>query len=217
MSEPNQCILEGTSGLSTDGGGAVPETATESSLEGQDAKDEKPWFVLWVNSKAERSVRDNLIGKGLEAFVPVRQEIHTWRRGERRKIDKVLIPSVVFVRMEQADRRTVEDCPGVNAMMRDPARKREGLSGWDTLARITNDEMLLFKQMLGMEDVQIQFASTDYSVGDFVRIKGFGESSGKAQIVRIYGDTKTYVGVRVSFLGYAYMQVPINKIEKWKD
>ena len=214
MSEPNQCILEGTSGLSTDGGGAVPETALESSLEGLDAKDEKPWFVLWVNSKAERSVRDNLIGKGLEAFVPVRQEIHTWRRGERRKIDKVLIPSVVFVRMEQADRRTVEDCPGVNAMMRDPARKREGLSGWDTLARITNDEMLLFKQMLGMEDVQIQFASTDYSVGDFVRIKGFGESSGKAQIVRIFGNNKTYVGVRVSFLGCAYMEVKKSRIEK---
>ncbi len=214
MSEPNQCILEGTSGLSTDGGGAVPETATDSSLEGQDSKDERPWFVLWVNSKAERSVRDNLIGKGLEAFVPVRQEIHTWRRGERRKIDKVLIPSVVFVRMEQADRRTVEDWTGVNAMMRDPARKREGLSGWDTLARITNDEMLLFKQMLGMEEMDVQFASADYSVGDYVRIKGFGDSSGKAQIVRIFGNNKTYVGVRVSFLGCAYMEVKKSRIEK---
>lgn len=214
MSEPNQCILEGTSGLSTDGGGAVPETATDSSLEGKDTKDERPWFVLWVNSKAERSVRDNLIGKGLDAFVPIRQEIHTWRRGERRKIDKVLIPSVVFVRMEQSDRRTVEDCPGVNAMMRDPARKREGLTGWETLARVTSDEMHLFMQMLGMEDLQIQFASTDYSVGDFVRIKGFGDSSGKAQIVRIFGNNKTYVGVRVSFLGCAYMEVKKSRIEK---
>lgn len=214
MSEPNQCILEGTSGLSTDGGGAVPETATDSSLEGQDSKDERPWFVLWVNSKAERSVRDNLIGKGLDAFVPVRQEIHTWRRGERRKIDKVLIPSVVFVRMEQADRRIVEDCPGVNALMRDPARKREGLTGWETLARVSNDEMHLFKQMLGMEEMDVQFASADYSVGDYVRIKGFGDSSGKAQIVRIFGNNKTYVGVRVSFLGCAYMEVKKSRIEK---
>ena len=179
MSEPNQCILEGTSGLSTDGGGAVPETATESSLEGQDAKDEKPW-----------------------------------RRGERRKIDKVLIPSVVFVRMEQADRRIVEDCPGVNALMRDPARKREGLTGWETLARVSNDEMHLFKQMLGMEEMDVQFASADYSVGDYVRIKGFSDSSGKAQIVRIFGNNKTYVGVRVSFLGCAYMEVKKSRIEK---
>ena len=214
MLEPNQCIIEGTSGLSTDGGGAVHETDNLTSPSQSEKTDESPWYIIWVNSKAERSVRDNLIGKGLDAFVPVRQEIHTWRRGERRKIDKVLIPSVVFVRMEQADRRTVEDCPGVNALMRDPARKREGLTGWETLARVSNDEMHLFKQMLGMEEMDVQFASADYSVGDYVRIKGFGDSSGKAQIVRIFGNNKTYVGVRVSFLGCAYMEVKKSRIEK---
>ena len=98
--------------------------------------------------------------------------------------------------------------------MRDPARKKESVNSWDALARITNDEMLLFQQMLGQEDTDVQFASADFSVGEYVRIKDFGEKHGKAQIVRIFGDTKTYVGLRVSFLGCAYMQVPLSRIMK---
>ncbi|MBP5523139.1 MAG: hypothetical protein J6X74_02835, partial [Bacteroidaceae bacterium] len=58
------------------------------------------------------------------------------------------------------------------------------------------------------------FATTNFLVGDYVRIKDFDEAHSKAQIVRIYGDNKTYVGLRVSFLGCAYMQVPLNRIDK---
>ena len=175
------------------------------------------WHLLWVNSRAEKSVRDNLIREGFEAFVPTRFEIHTWRRGERRKVEKVLIPSIVFIRMAQQDRRIVEDCPGVCSIMRDPARKKESVNSWDALARITNDEMLLFQQMLGQEDTDVQFASADFSVGEYVRIKDFGEKHGKAQIVRIFGDTKTYVGLRVSFLGCDYMQMPLSRIVKCEE
>ena len=199
MEEPNVISPKVTSATSTDGGGAVLE---------------RPWNVLWVNSKAEKSVRDNLIREGFEAFVASRQEIHTWRRGERRKVEKVLIPSIVFVRMEKKDQRTIEDCPGVSALMRDPARKKEGVSGWDTLARISNDDMQVFQQMLSQEGTEVNFTPTEFEVGDYVRIKDFDEAHNKAQIVRIYGDTKTYVGLRVSFLGCAYMQVPLNRIVK---
>ena len=176
--------------------------------------DATKWHLLWVYSKAEKSVRDSLIKKGFEAFAATRQEIHTWRRGERRKVEKVLIPSIVFVRMEKQDRKTIEDCPGVTAIMRDPARKKEGADSWDTLAYISDDEMRVFKQMLSQEYAEVSFASSGFKVGDYVRIKDFDDSYNQAQIVRIFGDTKTYVGLRVSFLGCAYMQVPVSRIMK---
>lgn len=214
MLETNQCIIERTSGLSTDGGGAVPETDNLTSLSHSEKTDENPWNILWVNSKAERSVRDNLIEKGFEAFVATREEIHTWRRGERRKIEKVLIPSIVFVRMKKEDRRIVEDTINVHSIMRDPAKRGLRSKGLEEYALVGAEEMQLFQQMLGLEDTDVQFVSADFSVGDYVRIKDFSEANGKAQIVRIFGDTNTYVGVRVSFLGCAYMKIKKSRLVK---
>lgn len=191
----------------------MPDRRPEESTLGAD----RPWFVLWVKARAEKSVRDSLIKKGLEAVVATKEEMHTWRRGEKRKVEVVLIPSVVFVRMDKGDRRIVEDQLNVHSVMRDPARKSAGANYWDMLARVTDEEMHIFLQMLGQEEVPVQFASTDYSVGEYVHIKGFKEGHNTAQIVRIYGDTKTYVGLRVSFLGCAYMQMPLNRIEKIAD
>jgi hypothetical protein len=116
--------------------------------------------------------------------------------------------------MDRKDQRTIEDCPGVSALMRDPARKKEGISSWDKLARVSNDDMQVFQQMLGQEETDVNFTTTDFTVGEYVRIKDFPEGNNIAQIVRIYNDNKTYVGLRVSFLGCAYMQVPLNRIIK---
>ena len=192
----NKCIIGETPGLSTDSGGAVP------------------WSVLWVKPRTEKSVRDNLLREGFEAFVATRLETHTWRRGERRKVEKVLIPSIVFVRMQKQDRPLVERQMNVTSLMRDPAKKGARIKGGEEYASISNDDMLVFQQMLSQEDTEVNFASTDFSVGDYVRIKDFDKSHNKAQIVRIYGDNKTYVGLRVSFLGCAYIQVPLSRIEK---
>ena len=175
---------------------------------------EKTWFVVWVKSRAEKSVRDSLISKGFEAYVASRHEMHTWRRGERRKVEKVLIPSVVFVRMTKNDRLIIEDTPNVCAIMLDPAKRGLRSKGLDEYASISDYEMRLFQQMLGQDDVEVCFTSHDFVIGDYVRIKDLAESYNRAQIVRIFDDSKTYVGVRVSFLGCAYMQVPLDRIEK---
>ncbi len=183
---------------------------------GAEVVKETPWYVLWVKSRAEKSVRDFLAKMGYETFVASRQEVHTWRRGERRKVERVLIPSVVFIKMTMNDRRTVEGCPNVSAIMRDPAKKREPGKVGSEYACISDEEMHFFRQMLGQEDVEVNFATQNFSVGDYVYIREFGEINGKAQVVRIYGDNKTYVGVCVSLLGCAYMRVPVGKIEKLK-
>ena len=172
------------------------------------------WHILWVKPRTEKSVRDNLLREGFEAFVASRFEIHTWRRGERRKIEKVLIPSIVFVRMEKKDRIFVEHLMNVSSLMRDPAKKGARSKGGEEYASISNDEMLLFQQMLSQEDTEVNFATSEFSIGEYVRIKDFDEAHSKAQIVRIFGDNKTYVGLRVSFLGCAYMQMPLSRIVK---
>ena len=199
MVEPNESVEKGTSGLSTDGGEAVQES---------------PWYVLWVKPRTEKSVRDNLLQIGIEAFAATRHEMHTWRRGERRQIEKVLIPSVVFVRIEKQDRPLVECQMNVTALMRDPAKRGARSKGGEEYACISAEEMRLFRQMLSQKDANVNFTNRDFTIGEYVRIKDFDEAHGKAQIVRIYGDKKTYVGLRVSFLGCAYMEMPLKRITK---
>ena len=209
MTEKNVCNFEGTSGSSTDDGGAVPETKPN----GQDDSPQ-PWYILWVKARTEKSVRDYLIREGFEAFAATRFEIHTWRRSERRKVETVLIPSVVFVRMKKEDRVFVERLTNVSSLMRDPAKRGARSKGGEEYAQVSNDEMLLFQQMLLQEDVPVNFISTDFSVGEYVRIKDFNEDHNIARVVRIIGDRKPYVGLRVSFLGCAYMEIPLSRIAK---
>ena len=116
--------------------------------------------------------------------------------------------------MEKKDRPLVENMMNVTSLMRDPAKKGARSKGGEEYASLTDEEMRLFQQMLSQEGTEVNFASTGFKVGDYVRIKDFADSDSKAQIVRIYGDTKTYVGLRVSFLGCAFMQVPLNRIVK---
>ena len=207
MIEQKVCIIEGTSGPSTDDGGAVPEGQIQDPL---------PWHVLWVKSRAEKAVRDALQRDGFEAFVATKHEMHIWRRGEQREVEKVLIPSVVFVRFKKTDRLKVERQLNVVALMRDPARKGTRTKGGDEFAVISDDEMQLFQQMLTQPDTEVKFTSTDFSVGEHVRIKDFDPKHSVAQIVRIFGDSKTYVGLRVTFLGCAYVEMPLDRIIKIK-
>ena len=209
MEGPNECIIGQASGLSTDDGGAVPETKPN----GQDDSPQ-PWYILWVKARTEKSVRDYLIREGFEAFAATRFEIHTWRRSERRKVEKVLIPSVVFVRMKKEDRVFVERLTNVSSLMSDPAKRGARSKGGEEYAQVSSDEMLLFQQMLLQEDVPVNFISTDFSVGEYVRIKDFNEDHNIARVVRILGDSKPYVGLRVSFLGCAYMEIPLSRIAK---
>ena len=175
---------------------------------------ERPWNVLWVKPRTEKSVRDSLIREGFEAFVASRFEMHTWRRGERRRVERVLIPSVVFVRMGRRDRLFVERLPNVSSLMRDPAKRGARCGGGEDYAQVADDEMLLFQQMLSQVDVEVNFTQTDFTVGEYVRIKDFNEEYNIARVVRIMGDSKSYVGLRVSFLGCAYMEMPLNRIVK---
>ncbi len=199
MEEPDFSSPVCTSGSSTDGGGAVPDL---------------PWFLVFVRPRAEKAVRDRFLGLGLEAYAATHHETHVWRRGERRRIEKVLIPSIVFVRMEKKDRTTVEHSPGVVSLMTDPARRKPGMSGWDTLARVSHFDMQVFMQMLLQEDTEVCFTARDFTIGEQVRIKDFDPAFSQAQVVRLYGDARPYVGLRVSFLGCAYMQLPIDRIAK---
>ena len=188
-----------TPGSSTDGAEGVSK--------------DKHWYVAMVTFRAEKSVRNHLARIGIEAYVAVRKELHIWRREERKVIENVLIPSIVFVHVTDSERVRVLNEPNVKSFMLNSAGKKSDL-GRKPLAMVPDAQMQLLQNMLAQDDFDVDFATTNFAVGDHVKIIGLGSGDQLAQIVRIPGDDSTYVGVRIETLGCAYMKIPLNRIIK---
>lgn len=196
-SNPSESTPKATPAPSTDGAVGVPENK---------------WFVGWVASRAEKKVRDNLLKDSIEAYAAVRKEMHIWRRNERREVDCVLIPCVVFVKTELSQLEHLKKYYNINSFMRDPAMNKE--SGRVPFAVVADAEMRVLKAMLGQDEFDVDFVTSNFKVGEYVKVLGFDSGDQLAQIIRLPNDKNRYVGIRVDFLGCAYMKVPAGRIVK---
>ena len=73
---------------------------------------DEAWFAIWTRSRHEAAVLDQLLGKGVEAFLPT---IPRWSRWKDRKkrIDWPLFPGYCFARIDPASTLQVLTCSGV--------------------------------------------------------------------------------------------------------
>lgn len=71
-----------------------------------------PWFAIRTRSRAEKAVRDYLLQRHLEVFLPT---VTRWSRWKDRKkaVDWPLFPGYCFVRTAPADELTILKCPHV--------------------------------------------------------------------------------------------------------
>jgi len=70
------------------------------------------WFVLYVNSRAEKKVADRLRAKGYEVFCPMKKVLRQW--SDRKKLVELpYFSAYVFVRLDISDRIQVLETPGV--------------------------------------------------------------------------------------------------------
>lgn len=183
------------------------------STDGAEGVAVRRWYVLHVALRSEKAVRDRLLDLGVEAYVATRQEIHLWRRSERRIVEQVLIPAVVFVYVADSERIPLLRLPGIHSYMTNPASQKTAL-GRNRLAIVPDAEMHTLQSILRQSEFDVAFATTNFAVGNKVRILGLGSDEHIAQIVNIPNDPASYVGIRLPFLGCAYMQLPLSRILK---
>jgi transcriptional antiterminator NusG len=70
------------------------------------------WFAVWTRSRHEQVVREQIEGKGLEAFLPTITRWSRWK-DRRKKVDWPLFPGYCFARFDPAERLAVLKCSGV--------------------------------------------------------------------------------------------------------
>jgi transcription antitermination factor NusG len=71
-----------------------------------------PWFVIYTKSRFEKKVATGLESIGIETYCPMVKTVRQWS-DRKKKVEVPLIPSYVFVNMEEKDRNKVFEVHGV--------------------------------------------------------------------------------------------------------
>lgn len=171
----------------------------------------KHWFIAVVGHNTEKFSRDRLKELGYECFIAAQKETHHWKNGKKKEIERIVISNYVFVKVTEQERRQVVNLPFIKSFLTDRAGKQNEY-GHRPLAIIPDRQMLMLRCMLD-DDSLVQFASSAFSLGDRVRIIGWGADVFQGRIVRLFGDEANYVGIRIENLGCAYMEISANKLE----
>jgi transcription antitermination factor NusG len=70
------------------------------------------WFAIWTRSRHEQVVRDQLAGKGYEAFLPTIPKWSRWK-DRKKRIDWPLFPGYCFAKFDPQQRLPILKCTGV--------------------------------------------------------------------------------------------------------
>jgi transcription antitermination factor NusG len=70
------------------------------------------WYAVWTRSRHEKTVRDQLAQKSIEAFLPTIAKWSRWK-DRKKKVEWPLFPGYCFARFDAANRLPVLTCDGV--------------------------------------------------------------------------------------------------------
>ena len=161
------------------------------------------WVAALVQMCTEKKVGDRLTKLGIENYVPTQTEIHQWS-DRKKKVERVVIPMVVFVRVDEAMERTLR--------MQSFIRKILTYPGQTTAAVIPDDQIDRLKFMLRQSDSPVEMMEQRLQVGDKVQIVRGALQGLEGEFFK--NVDKSMVAIHIEALGYACVSVSVEDIEK---
>ena len=164
--------------------------------------EKKCWLVVCVQSNREKKTYERLSALGFESFLPLQEETRRWS-DRSKKVQRVVIPMVVFVRISPSERIPVLRLPSVSRFM--------VLRGESTPAVIPDEQMHRFKFMLDYSDEAINMSTSPLSPGAKIQVIKGPLSGLQGELVTVNGKSK--VAVRLTMLGCAFVDIPVGCVE----
>lgn len=186
-------------------------TAVPPGVDGAVGVSDAKWFVAIVNPRHEKTVADKLQKINLETYVAIQQEVHQWANGRRKKVDRVVIPSMVFVKCSEQERRRIVTLPYILRFLVNRSGRADGLN--KPVAVIGDAEMAKLRFMLGHSDSPVEFAPTQFRIHDTVRVIR-GNLAGLQGEIRANSDGTHTLLVSLSLLGGALLHIPPQDVAK---
>lgn len=169
------------------------------------------WYVAIVNPRHEKKVAERLSEQGYESFVATQRERHLWANGRKKMVDRVVISSIVFIRVSEAERRRVVTLPYILRFMVNRAVDTGGLNRPPAVIPDVQIDRLRF--MLGQTDTPVGFVPTAYRIKDNVRVIR-GQFKGLEGAVMANSDGTTTLTVGLDLLGGATVKIDPHDVEK---
>lgn len=169
------------------------------------------WFVAVVKNNTEKAVLERMLKLGYECYVPIQKEIRIWRNGKRAIVDRVVIPSLVFIHCTEAVRREVVSLPFIIRFLTNRAGSSpEGLN--KPLAIIPDGQIRTLQFMVGNSDTPVTFTPCIYRQGDKIRVIR-GNLKGLEGEVQVVDDRHSELSVVIGLLGSAKLTIDTVDVE----
>ncbi len=150
------------------------------------------WHAIYVNSRAEKKVHNELARKGIESFLPVQRKLRQW--SDRQKwVEMPLISGYVFVHITRKEYDTVLQTQNVMQYVR-----FEGKA-----AVIRDQDIEILKRMLGQHDLDVEITSEELQPGMMVEIIAGPMIGVKGELLSFRGTNK--VALRIAPLGFTVL------------
>ena len=172
------------------------------------------WFIAIVNNRSEKTSAERLTKMGIESYVPVQEELRVWNNGKRVTVEKVMIPSKIFIHCTERQRREIVTLPFIFRFMTNRAGTSVNTVS-KPLAIVPDYEIEQLKFMLGVEEAKVAF--TDRFVkGDKVKVRR-GPFRGLIGVVLEDAETKTsHLYIDIDFLGSAFVEIDPKDVVPYK-
>lgn len=166
----------------------------------------RQWLVAYVQSCLEKKVADRLSAMGIECYLPIQSEIRQWS-DRRKKVERLVIPMMIFVHVTPQERPLPLTLQAVSRYM--------VLRGERHPAVIPDAQMERFRFMLDYSREAVELCDTSLATGDRVRVIKGPLAGFEGELVTIGGKSK--VAVRLDMLGCAYVDMPVEYVERIKE
>jgi transcription antitermination factor NusG len=144
---------------------ASPEINTmKSPANGTDDREARSfcWYAARTQMNCERKAEKEFKGIAIETYLPTQEEIHQWS-DRKKKVQRMVIPMVLFVKMNSADANNVHRTPYFYGFI--------GNNRHDTKpAPIPDKDIETLRFMLLHSDSPVSIETMPIKLGDKVRV-----------------------------------------------
>ena len=188
----------------------TPLAAATQGVDGAVGVSDVKWYVAIVNPRHEKSVVDKLLEINIKSFAATQKEARVWANGKRKIIDRVVIPSLVFIHCTEQKRREIVKQPYILRFMVNRAATPGSLCR--PVAVIPDAEIDKLMFMLGQSETPVNFSPQIYKVKDNVRVIRGPFRNLVGEITENSDGTHT-LSVGFSILGGATVKIDPHDVE----
>jgi transcription antitermination factor NusG len=173
---------------------------------------ERKWVIAIVTNNTEKKCSEKLMKMGYESYVPTQQETHRWCTGKTKIIDRIVLPSLVFIRVNESERKEIVTLSFIHKFMTDRAGAVDCFNH-HAIATIPDAQIEALKFMLYNSETPITIESIPLKLGDKIQVIR-GKLSGLVGSVLYCSDIESYLCVRLDILGCAKVKIKTSDIRK---